>query len=114
MTASLYHCGLSSRRTDSLLFTLRFTAIAVSSHEIIEILLAPDARAHPKDLSRLAVRIQLDVVALPVPEIASISQKIMNLEGLLWIESEFFRRQLHPTRLSVMGIQVDCNHDDVT
>ena len=38
----------------------------------------------------------------------------MHLKGLLWIEAEIFRWQLHPSGLGVMRVQIDHNHDDVT
>ena len=37
----------------------------------------------------------------------------MHLKGLLWIEAEIFRWQLHPSGLGVMRVQINRNHDDV-
>jgi len=51
--------------------------------------------ADPEDVSGLQLGIQLHVIAPPMPQIASIAQKVVHLVGISIADSKLFQRQIH-------------------
>src|SRR5262245_7130805 len=56
------------------------------SQVILEISLGPHPAAHPEHVGRHDVRVQLDVVARPVPQVAGVAQQLVQLVGLVPVE----------------------------
>src|SRR5918993_5350838 len=105
MTASLYQSGSSAAANSRVDFFSTF----IVSHEIIEILFAPDAAADAEDMGGSRVRVKLDVISLAVPEKSGAAHEIMGLIRLARLELQRLDRNLHPAGLRVMRIEV---HDD--
>src|SRR3954462_2415581 len=114
MIASLYQSGSLSSVTKSAARASRRSGRAFTgSRKVLKVLLGPDATSEPQDVPRHDVRIQLDVVARPMPEIAALTQQIVHLVGLQRIDTQGFQGQVYPAGLSMVRVEIDDGQDDV-
>src|SRR6266511_4680259 len=107
MTASLYHKGSSANMKASLLW--RMSCFPHLSHVIFEVLFCADPTSETEDMGGNDMGGEFDKIARPMPKIAAVAEQVMHLVGTFTAEFEGVQRQFHPSRLRVVGVQV--NHD---
>src|SRR5690242_7241699 len=96
MTASLYQSGS-----------------AIALRVVLEVLFARHPVAQPQDVRGDRVRIELDVVPLPLPHEARLRQEVVDGERFVLIDTELAERQMEYPRLGVVRIEVDDADDQV-
>ncbi len=60
-----------------------------------------------EDMRRDCLRVQLNVVAHPVPDIARLGQKVVCLVRLAWVKSQILQRKGNETGLFVMRVEIN-------
>src|SRR5437899_2188445 len=101
MTASLYQSGSPSIRPRA------------PSQEVLEVLFPPDPTPYPEDVAGHDVRIDLDVVARPLPQEPGVRQQIVHLVRLVPLDAERLEVELDPAAVPVVRIGVDDHEHDV-
>ena len=85
----------------------------MSLDKIIKVTFAADPTPQPEDMSRNHVWVKFNKVSGSIPEKASITQKIMDLVGMLWQNPQSLEIELQPAAVSVMGVEVHHNQDNI-
>src|SRR6202011_2499320 len=76
------------------------------SQEVLEVVLAADPSAEPKDLRGRRERVELDVVARAVPDVARPAQELVRLVAALAVDAERVEREGDHADLRVVRIDV--------
>src|SRR2546430_15091640 len=77
------------------------------SGEVIEVALGSQPAAQAQHVRGTDLRIELDVVAWPAPEVPRVGEQIVRLEHFAGIDAQLDQIQVDPARLRVMRIEVD-------
>src|SRR5436309_6676964 len=75
--------------------------------EIVEIPLGVRVPAQAQHVRWTDLRIELDVVARPAPEVTRVGEQIVRLEDLPGIDAQLGQIQVDPARLHMMRIEID-------
>jgi len=68
---------------------------------------------HPENMSRHALRVEHDEISRAAPLITLIAHQIVHLIGLFRVDSQGLEIEHQPSRLRIVGIQIDDRQDDV-
>src|SRR5713101_3926361 len=82
-------------------------------HVIIKVSLRARAAAELEDVSRSTAGIQFHIITGPLPEVARIAEQFVHLIRLLGVESEDLEREVHPTGVGMVGVEVHHDQDHV-
>src|SRR5438093_8070286 len=101
MSASLYQSGSPCIRPRA------------RSQEVLEVLLPSDPAPYPEDVTGHDLRVQLDVVARPLPQEPGVRQQVVRLERLARLDAERLEVELDPAAVPVVWVGVDDRQHDV-
>lgn len=62
--------------------------------------------SHFEHMRRCDMRIQLDIIARAIPQIAAASEKIMHLESLMRIQTKLIKLERHMAGTGMMRIEI--------
>ena len=77
------------------------------SHEVVEVFFRPHPAPDAENVRWGRPGVHLDVVSGACSQIARSAEEVMDLVWLPEVQSPFGQGQVHPTRMFVVGIQVD-------
>ena len=83
------------------------------SHVIVEVLFGAEPTTYAKNMGGHRVRIDLYVVARPIPAIIGIGQLVLHLERMIRIEPQVVEVQLNPAGVGMRRTQIDDDQYDV-
>src|SRR5688572_16969739 len=98
MIASLYHMPSDERS-------------GVICSRPFEILLVARATFEPEHMRREDMRVQFDVVVLPLPQVVRPADEVVDGEGMRRVDTELGHGHPNGSRLSVMRVDAG-DHDD--
>src|SRR5580765_5751795 len=115
MTASWYHSGSLAVSVDGTAGARAIVASSVTagSEEVVEVVLAPQARTQLHHMNRHALRVEADVVSRAVPQVVGAADQVVQLVGLVGLQAERGDVEFDPAALGVVRIEVDDAHDGV-
>src|ERR1700744_1312976 len=79
---------------------------ATMLQEVVEILFRAHSSPHFEDVRRQDRRVQFNVIPSAVPKVSRVGQQVVYLVSLIRSKLEICQRNLDPTRLLVMRIQI--------
>src|SRR5439155_16673192 len=84
-----------------------------SSEIVFKVLLGPNTPSDPEDMTGNHGWIQVHIVSRALPQITGAAQEVVYLVGFVSGEPKLLKGNLKPSRMHVMGIQVDHDQNDI-